>query len=960
MKKIKKGKTIALLAVSTTLLVAAVVVDSLTLGTFANSIDKVFVKKDTDLISKTEATDNAKKVAEAISDEGEVLLKNDGALPLSNTSKINVLGYRSENIIWGGSGSGGSSYAGLRVDLDTAFANVGITVNPALSAAYKKVEISGQTGFSASFANDERAANAELATTYGQTFFYQGDLAFDKLADYSDTALIVLSRAGGEGSDLPTDLSKEANFNAVDHDKSYLELTEAEKSLVAESKATFKKVIVVINSSNAMELGFLGDTGSKDTTGDIDAAVWIGGPGNFGLNSLAKIITGEVNPSGKLVDTYPYEVEANPALNNFGSFTYTNSNQCFTNYDSHSAYFIDYQEGIYVGYKYYETADSFTYTTFDGASRVNQSYKDTIQYPFGYGLSYTSFSYEVTSSKADDSAINRNDELSIKVKVTNTGSVKGKESVQLYYGAPYNSSSKIQKSKTNLIGFAKTDELEPGASQTLEVKANVEDMASYDDLKYYSSTGSYVLENGQYNLSIRSDAHDVIKSYNYNLDKTVVYNDSSSKSQDNCEYVGKRSSDKELAVNRFDEARGTDFTYATRENQFATSRPSDKEATSAELAAFNSAMDLGDYEVSTDVAPFWGQTLETPLSLFDMKGADYDSSDWDSFLSQLTLTDLDAILANNGWGSAAISAIAKPQTYDMDGPAGISYVFDAFMGTVTYETVSYPASVVLASTWNATLATAYGDSVSKEGQAWNVSGWYAPGANIHRTQFDGRNFEYYSEDGYLSGVFLTNSVTAAQNNGMYAYMKHFVLNETETNRHYGLCTWFSEQSLRETYMKPFEMAVKSGNATALMSSYNNLGTTWAGDDKALLTDTLRGEWGFKGMVLTDNLEDHGFMNIQKAILNGGTSLLCNGLFAKQGIDDLKKTATGQKYLKEAAHQYMYTVSNSFVPGLKIVQSTWKVIDVTVSCIVYGLALAGLGWGISRLIKSKKQEEQGKE
>lgn len=954
MKKYKKGGTIALLSVSSVLLVGALVVDVLMLSTFERSISKVFIDKSTDLYDKDDAFANALDVAEEIADEGEVLLENDGVLPLKNTTKINVLGVRSEDIVWGGSGSGGSAYKEPRVRLEDALKDEGFEPNPDLVAGYKELQSTSTGGFNAGFGNNERAATAELATAYNQEFFYTGNRSFESLASYSDTALIVLGRAGGEGNDLPLNLGEQVeNTPDVDKDKHYLELNEAEKSLIEESKKAFKKVIVVINSSNAMELGFLqSDSPSPDSTGDIDAAIWIGGPGHVGTKSLAKILKGEVNPSGRLTDTYPYDVEATPALNNFPSRTYTNSSDCFPNYDNHPAYFINYQEGIYVGYRYYETADSFSYTTLDGQTRTNQSYDDTVQYPFGYGLSYTDFTYEVTASKADGSDIKEDDTLSFNITVTNDGDVAGKDVVELYYTPSYNSTSKIQKSDVNLIGFAKTPMIQPHASETVTIEVAVSDMASYDDLKYYTTTGSYVLESGDYNFSVRSDAHTVIQDFDYNLEETYVYQDEEAKKVEGVNYIGKRDSDEEVAINRFDDARG-DFEFATRENGFHTDKAVDKEATAEQLEAFRTAMDLGDYEKDGDVAPEWGVTLPEKITLFDMQDIPYDDPSWDDFLSQLSLDDLDGFLATNGWGSAAVASIDKAQTYDMDGPSGISYVFDSFIGTVTYETVAYPAPVVLASTWNKDLATKFGDAISKEGQAWNVSGWYAPGANIHRTPFDGRNFEYYSEDPFISGVMMTNTVQAVQNNGMYAYMKHFVLNETETNRHYGLCTWVSEQSLREIYAKPFEMAVKDADATAMMSAYNNIGTTWAGASKALLQDMLRGEWGFVGTVLTDNLEDHGFMNIEKAILNGGTSLLCNGMFASQNINNLKQTATGQLALKEAAHQYLYTIANSFVPGMKIETAPWKIITISVSAVVYVIAALGYGWAIFRIVKNKR-------
>ena len=322
-----------------------------------------------------------------------------------------------------------------------------------------------------------------------------------------------------------------------------------------------------------------------------------------------------------------------------------------------------------------------------------------------------------------------------------------------------------------------------------------------------------------------------------------------------------------------------------------------------------------------------------------MEGLAYDDAQWDKLLDQLTLDDMYKLLGADGWGSAAVDDIGKGQTYEMDGPAALSYVFDAFMGTCTYKTVTYPAEVLLAATWNVDLASEFGDAISQEGKAWNISGWYAPGANTHRNAFAGRNFEYYSEDGFLSGSMSAATVGAAEKNGMYCYIKHFALNERETWRHYGLCTWADEQAMREIYFVPFEKAVKEGGSTAVMSSYNNIGTTWAGASTALLTNVLRNEWGFIGTVITDNNEEHGFMDIEKAVLAGGTNLLFG--WGTKTFDNLSQTATGQLKMREAAHQYLYTLANSYGVDVDAPVPMWRTPALVGSVIVYVLVLAGV-------------------
>lgn len=512
--------------------------------------------------------------------------------------------------------------------------------------------------------------------------------------------------------------------------------------------------------------------------------------------------------------------------------------------------------------------------------------------------------------------------------------------VELYYTAPYYSAAEggsgIQKAGAVLGGFAKTSLLEPGQSETVTIELPVEQMASYDDLRYYSANGSYVLEAGEYTVSLRTDSHTVKggASYTYTLADNVVYADQGSAA--NSRYVGKRSTDLVLAENHFDDVAG-DVTYLSRDN-WEVVGGSSKEATPEQLEAFKNALVVGDSFVNAgDTAPTFG--AKNDITLKDMKGLAYDDAKWSDFLDQLTLDDMRNMLGANGWGCAAAPSIGKSQTYDMDGPAALSYVFDAFMGTCTYETVSYPCQALLAASWNVELAEAFGDAISREGEAWDISGWYAPGLNTHRTPFLGRNFEYYSEDGFLAGSMAVRVVAKAEENGMYCYMKHFALNERETQRHMGLCTWANEQAMRELYFVPFELAVKNGGSTAVMSAYNNLGTTWAGASHALLTDVLRNEWGFVGTVLTDNNEEHGFMDIEQAVLAGGTSLLYG--WGVKTFDNLSATASGQLKMREATHQYLYTIANSYATDVIAPTPLWRMPAVLGSVVLYGLAVAGI-------------------
>lgn len=928
-------KPTRLLTVLTALvLVVALTADVLMFGVFPDSLDKAFPGSSTDQDEIDASYANGLSVAQTIEEEGAVLLENNGALPLSSSDrKINLLGYSSVNLVFGGTGSGGSSYTANRTDFVTAFTNAGFEVNENLVALYTSDDGDANT-FSVDFAIQELPATEELAADMGVDYQYVGDCSFESMKEFSDIAVIVFSRKGGEGNDLPTIMTDYTSY-APDQSKHYLELNSAEQSLLEQAEATFETVIVLINSGNALELGFLEDEG-------VDAALWMGDPGDVGTVGIVNILTGEVNPSGRLADIYPYAVETIPSYYNFDTYEYTNSSDCFADFENHSAYLIEYQEGIYVGYRYYETREVYDYTSREGETLSGLTYDDVAQYPFGYGLSYTSFEWNVVSAP-DANAITASDTLTYEIEVTNTGTVAGKDVVELYYTAPYYSSltggSGIQKSGVVLGGFVKTDLLEPGASQTVTIELPVEQMASYDDLRYYSANGSYVLEAGDYTISLRTDSHTVKDSnaFTYTLESTVVYDDeSASTGVANCQYMGKRSTDQVTANNQFDDVAG-DINYLNRET-WEIVEGSSKEATAEQLEAFSNALVIDDsYIDDSDVAPTFG--ADNGLTIKDMTGLDYDDPQWDDLLDQLTLEDMYNMLGANGWGSAEATSVGKAQTYDMDGPSALSYVFDAFMGTCTYETVSYPAEVLLASSWNVDLAAEYGDAISTEAAAWNISGWYAPGANTHRNPFTGRNFEYYSEDGYLAGSMAANVVKAATSNGLYCYIKHFALNERETWRHYGLCTWASEQSMRELYLVPFEMAVKEGGTTAIMSSYNNLGTTWAGASTALLTNVLRNEWGFVGTVLTDNNEEHGFMDIEQAVLAGGTALLYG--WGVKTFDNLSSNASGQLLMREAAHQYLYTVANSNVVDYVTPTALWRMPTIAASAALYLLGALGI-------------------
>lgn len=943
------------------LVLIVVTADILMLYVFGASLDKALISVNIEEADLLEARKNGLETAEAIEGEGMVLLENNGVLPLKEeTKKINLLGYRSFYPIYGGTGSGGSSYADNRVTLLEALEEEGYTVNPNLKDGYEEVGKKESNTFEVDFSIPEYAATEELAQELDQSFLFSGDCSWESMKEYSDTAVLVFGRTGGENNDLPVSMEKYTKYEP-DQSRHYLELNSAELSLLQKAGETFENVIILINSSHAMELGFLEEEG-------IDAALWIGGIGDVGSKAVADALSGKVNPSGRTADTYPYQVEAIPSYYNFGEFAYTNSGECFdrTENDPQTCFLVEYQEGIYVGYRYFETRDSYSYVTREGDKVTDAPYEKVVQYPFGYGLSYTDFQWEVMEI-TEASSLDEIEEIICKVKVTNTGYTAGKDVVELYYSPPYTAGehgSGIQKPGVVLGDYGKTVLLNPGESDIVELKLKKEDMASYDDQSYYAVNGAYVLENGRYDISLRSDAHSIKEKleFTYQLDSTVVYtNEEEGTGRLGVSYAGKRASDLVTAENQFADVRG-EIAYLNRDT-WEIQQGQSREATPEQLEAFRTAKELDDsYIDESEEAPVMGTiTADHKVTISEMQGKDYSDPLWENLLDQLSWNDMCLMAGANGWGTSKISSIEKPQVYDMDGPSSISYVLDTFMigGRTTYKSVSYPSEVVIASTWSREMAEAFGDAISREGKAFGVSGWYAPGVNIHRNPFCGRNFEYYSEDSYLSGTMGASVVQAAGENGMYCYLKHFALNEMETNRHFGLCTWASEQSMREIYLKAFEIPVKETGLTALMSSYNNLGTTWAGGCRELLTNVLRTEWGFTGTVLTDNFEDHGFMDAETALAAGGSSMLHS--LGVMKLERLKETPSGQRIVRNAMHQYLYTIANSYAMDMPYQTPIWRIVTTACSAV---LLLAGLGlctdiWGKLRRRNGKNNRVEDK-
>lgn len=816
----------------------------------------------------------ANELAKDVQSEAVTLLKNDDSnLPLSG-KKVNVFGWGSTNPVYGGTGSGSMSKQYKTVSLLDGMKQAGLKTNTELSKLYTDYRKDRpEVGM---FAQDWTLPEVPAKQ-------YSDKLVSDA-KDFSDEAVVVLTRVGGEGADLPTDMKAKGityKNNSKDYDdfqkgESFLQLSKTERDMIDLVTSNFKKVTLVYNGANTFQFDFLNDYPQ------IQSVVWCPPAGQTGFSALGEVLAGETNPSGKTSDTFLKDLTKSVSYNNFGKFEYTNMADKAAKYkgftgDDVTAIpgFVNYSEGIYVGYKFYETASD--------EGLIN--YDDTVAFPFGYGLSYTSFDQKLDSVKY------KGGKVTVTATVTNTGDKAGKDVVEVYYNPSYTDGG-IEKASKNLAGFEKTKELQPGESQKVTVKFDDDDMASYD----YKGAKAYVLEKGDYDISIQSDSHHVIDHKAITVKDTVTYDSDSNT----------HNGDKTVATNQFDDVAG-DVTYLSRADHFAnykeaTAAPTNFEMSDKAKETFynNSNYDPKKFDKDSDKMPTTG--AKNGLKLSDMYGKDYDDADWDKLLDQLTFDDMDNLIANGGYGTQAVKSVGKIQLTDADGPASLN---NNFTGV---GSIGFPASTAFACTWNRDLAKQFGEMIGDMAHDMHVAGWYAPAMNIHRSAFSGRTFEYFSEDSLLSGAMASNEIAGAKSKGVYSFMKHFALNDQETNRTNMVCTWANEQSIRETYLKPFEMSVKEGGAQAVMSSFNYIGYTYAGADSALLQTVLRGEWGFKGFVLTDYFGGYGYQNADQEVRAGNDSMLATTKITNHITD---KSATSVKAMRQAAHNILYTAANSW-------------------------------------------------
>lgn len=902
--------------------------------------------------------ENSRKTVESIGADGLILAKNDGLLPLaSDVTKLNVFGWDSTNPLFGGTGSG-SSDSSTAVGFLQSLKDAGYETNQALTDMY--VAYRADRPVIAMGSQDwtlpEPTVDAYTADVMSQA------------KGFSDTAVIVIGRSGGEGADLPIDMNavikgtydpkdsflvdagtseygygymngtytNNGNYDDFAPGESYLELSKTEKDMIEKVCSEFDKVIVVINANNTMELGWVNDYKQ------IGAVILAPAGGATGFVALGQIINGSVNPSGKTTDIFVKDLMNTPYINNIANHSYTNVDDLKKQIKEADAAFegniafANYVEGIYVGYKFYETA----------AEEGFLKYEDHVQYPFGYGLSYTTFEQKIENFK------DNGDSVSFDVTVKNTGSVAGKDVVEVYFTPPYTSGG-IEKASVNLVQFEKTDVIEAGASQTVSFNILKEEMASYDSSGIKVNGGGYILEAGEYVISVRSDSHTVLAEEKFTVASDVDYSKE------------KRSSDDVAATNQFEDYSRGDFVQLSRADKFANYDEACGEVkaelytmsakTRAEIEEDTNALyDGTKYNDSADEMPTMG--ANNGLSLFDMAGKAYDDPDWEKLLDQMSFEDMATLINMGGWQTAAVKSVGKIATADCDGPAGVSNFLTGAKGT------AYGSEVLMAQTWNKKILYDVGFNMGQEYADANNYGWYGPAMNTHRSAFAGRNFEYFSEDGVLGGYLCASQLQGAAEKGVYPYIKHFAVNDQEINRCSFLLTFASEQAIREIYLKPFELAVKGypeGKPLAAMSAFNFIGTEPCFGNPNLLNNVLRGEWGFVGMVETDYNGSYGYQNTDHAIRSGNDLMLGFARAESNVLSD--QSATAVKAMRQASKNILYTIANSgYYVGVssdpaKAMSNMTKLflkVDIIAAVIILGLEAVV----IMAYMKKKKEAE----
>lgn len=883
--------------------VAAVVAANAAMLLFGDTVD-AYLGADSVEISdeqKSAVMDGGRNLARRIEGEGLVLLRNeDDALPLpATTTKVNVFGWASTQ--WVVSGSGSGQVSGTTKGFD-ALKDNGIEYNEQLAGMYR--DFHGERAYKSAGALGSRST--EFCRLYEPSVYDKNCYTDDLLSnaeEYSDTAIVVVGRTAGESIDCPGKQYKicaRGGDVTMDATRGYLELSSEEIALLRYVGSHYERTIVVVNSTNTMELGEL------ETIPGIDAALLAGPTGEVGADAVVAALKGEVNPSGRTTDTFAYDFSTAASWANSGAMgegLYTNSRGLYPadgtknpNIGADEEYdllrFVDYAEGIYVGYRWYETADAEGY--WSGVSnRFGQGYDGVVQYPFGYGLSYTSFSWEVTSrTPGQGFNVSRDSVYTTTVRVTNTGERAGRDVVQLYCSPPYIKDG-VEKASTVLVAYAKTKLLEPGESQEVELSFTLDDVASYDAYdKNGDGFNGYELDAGAYTVELKRNAHELadcdFARTQLNLRNTVQCGeDLRTGSTVANRFTGDSAAD---GVSIDGSNSGASITWLTRAD-FAGTFPA-KCDPDRQIADNVAALNLyGEQDVETDAADYRG--LIGQGAYFDGRGSgnkaahqltddgeltefaralgqNYNDDGWDALLDDLSVDQMTKLVLHGYISTSSIDDVGKPLTKEVDGPSQVGSFNQLAMG------VGYPSGTVIAQTWNDGLALEYGRQLGREAAAIGVDGLYAPSVNIHRTPLGGRNYEYFSEDPLAAGNLAAAIVAGAKQTGTYCYIKHLALNNQDSYRD-SLYEWLTEQTLREIYLRPFKLAIEKGGATGLMSAYNRIGATWAGGNKSLLTGVLREEWGFEGAVITDYADHQQYMNADQMLRAGG-DLFMDGVF----------------------------------------------------------------------------------
>lgn len=857
--------------------------------------------------NKAEAFANAQEVNLKLAEEGFVLLKNENAaLPMNKGARISVFSKNSVNLSYGGSGSGGFDTSNNK-NLYESLNDAGFVTNPTLKRFYE----SSQSGpvRTANSSDLDNGDNQKIATAETPQSKYT-DAVKNSYADYSDAALVVITRIGGEGFDLPR--YQGDSEGAVSPDSHYLELDQNEIDLLtAVTDGTFKRVVVVFNTPSSFEATFLKDSAYAAFADKIDAAVWIGFTGSNGITALGEILNGDVNPSGRLVDTWAADFTKNPSFVNFGTGCLPDTTD---KYDGGMYYSVDYEEGIYVGYRYYETR---------GETDGEDWYNANVVYPFGYGLSYTTFDWTVGDASASE--IELGTTITVPVTVKNTGSVAGKDVVQLYASAPYTLGG-IEKAHKVLVGFAKTKLLQPGESETVTVSFDPYSAASYDYRDANSNGFSgYELETGEYTLYVSRNAHESEKAIALNLAADVqIGTDPTTDSE-----VVNRYTDSEDFLDS-DWQLDTMLSRADWEGTWPTPQTAQQHAGTDRLyEEIRSEEHNNPTDFDSEEYPWFGEeptlTLRDLLPSAEAEGYEpvvsYDDERWEELMMGCDEEEMIALINNGAYHTLAMESVGLPATIHGDGPSG----FTCFMSKEQVNgTCQYVSEPVMASTWNINLMNELGEAIGEEGTIGDkatgqpYSSIYAPGVNIHRSPFGGRCSEYFSEDPFISGMMGAAEVEGIQSRGVLPTVKHFVANEQETHRSIGGdLSWLSEQALREIYLKPFEYTVKLGETRGIMTSFNRIGTRWTGGDYRLLTEILRNEWGFNGLVICDFNTIPQYM-IPRMMFYAGGSLDLATQQSAMWTDCDTSDAGDAIVLMRAVKDVMYALVNSNAMNAEVI------------------------------------------